>query len=252
MKERSLGDNGNKRFFGYIQSSIIAKAAEHELMSEQGYNDAISDLLKYRAEGDAEKTREIKNKLIQANMRFIIKFASRYNVTPDKYGDLISECVIGFDRALDTFDGSSRITTYAFFWMRHKVNAILRDHSVYHPQYLYERKEVGSGNVVSLNVPDLNGKEPQVVDENTEPPDEIINRSQQLKILNKALGYLKERERKILRLRFGLETGEDHTLDSIGKKMGLCRERIRQIEEVALKKLSQHIKIQRLKVVLYD
>jgi RNA polymerase primary sigma factor len=52
-----------------------------------------------------------------------------------------------------------------------------------------------------------------------------------------SLDTLSKREAQILRLRFGLETDRAYTLQEIGEQMGLSRERIRQIEKAALKKL---------------
>jgi RNA polymerase sigma factor (sigma-70 family) len=55
--------------------------------------------------------------------------------------------------------------------------------------------------------------------------------------VNKMLLALNEREREILRLRFGLDRGDARTLDQVGKHLSLSRERIRQIEDLALSKL---------------
>ncbi len=52
-----------------------------------------------------------------------------------------------------------------------------------------------------------------------------------------ALGVLSEREREVLEMRFGLKDGQDHTLEEVGKHFGVTRERIRQIEAKALRKL---------------
>ena len=52
---------------------------------------------------------------------------------------------------------------------------------------------------------------------------------------------LKPRERLVLRHRFGLMGAAEHTLDAIGKKLGLTRERVRQIENGALKKLRKKL-----------
>ncbi len=55
--------------------------------------------------------------------------------------------------------------------------------------------------------------------------------------IRSALGVLSEREREVLELRFGLIDGQDHTLEEVGKHFGVTRERIRQIEAKALRKL---------------
>jgi RNA polymerase primary sigma factor len=51
------------------------------------------------------------------------------------------------------------------------------------------------------------------------------------------LQFLSERERQVLEMRFGLMDGRDHTLEEVGRKFGVTRERIRQIEAKALRKL---------------
>ncbi|MDX1614959.1 MAG: sigma-70 family RNA polymerase sigma factor [Candidatus Promineifilaceae bacterium] len=51
------------------------------------------------------------------------------------------------------------------------------------------------------------------------------------------LGFLNERERLVLEMRFGLKDGKDHTLEEVGREFGVTRERIRQIEAKALRKL---------------
>jgi len=61
------------------------------------------------------------------------------------------------------------------------------------------------------------------------------------------LNSLPEKEREILRLRYGMEDGITHTLEEVGKKFGVTRERIRQIEAKALEKLRNHDDIDRLR-----
>jgi len=55
--------------------------------------------------------------------------------------------------------------------------------------------------------------------------------------IRNALGVLSDREREVLQMRFGLIDGQDHTLEEVGKHFGVTRERIRQIEAKALRKL---------------
>ena len=55
------------------------------------------------------------------------------------------------------------------------------------------------------------------------------------------LNVIEEREATILRYRFGLDGGGEKTLEEVGKKFGVTRERIRQLQNIALKKLRKRI-----------
>jgi RNA polymerase primary sigma factor len=63
------------------------------------------------------------------------------------------------------------------------------------------------------------------------------------------LNSLSPRERRVLDLRYGLETGRQHTLDEIGNELGVTRERIRQIETKALRKLRHPSRSKKLKAL---
>ena len=65
--------------------------------------------------------------------------------------------------------------------------------------------------------------------------------------LMEALGTLTEREQKVLRLRFGLDDGRPRTLEEVGKEFNVTRERIRQIEAKALRKLRHPSRSKKLK-----
>jgi len=65
--------------------------------------------------------------------------------------------------------------------------------------------------------------------------------------IREVLDELKLRERKILELRFGLDNNESHTLEEVGRKFGVTRERIRQIEAKALQKIKKSDKVKKLK-----
>ena len=76
-----------------------------------------------------------------------------------------------------------------------------------------------------------------IEDKDNISPYEYANRSMETERINEVLGQLTEKEARIIRLRYGLEDGRTHTLEEVGKEFNVTRERIRQIEAKALKKL---------------
>ena len=65
--------------------------------------------------------------------------------------------------------------------------------------------------------------------------------------INEVLSQLTEREARVIRLRYGLEDGKGHTLEEVGREFNVTRERIRQIEAKALKKLRHPARAKLLK-----
>ena len=78
-------------------------------------------------------------------------------------------------------------------------------------------------------------------------PDEYANNQLLKDEINTVLQGLTEREEKVLRLRFGLYDGRTRTLEEVGKEFNVTRERIRQIEAKALRKLKHPTRSKRLK-----
>ena len=70
--------------------------------------------------------------------------------------------------------------------------------------------------------------------------------------LNEVLGELTDREEKVIRLRYGIDDGRNHTLEEVGKEFNVTRERIRQIEAKALKKLRHPSRSKQLRDYLDD
>ncbi len=118
------------------------------------------------------------------------------------------------------------------------------------PEKVYQLLKVSQG-TVSLDTPIGEEKETPLrefvaEDENLSP--EVIARREILREkLKKALEELTPREREILSMRFGLEDGVVHTLEEVGKRFGVTRERIRQIASRALEKLKEHEEVRKLK-----
>ena len=86
-----------------------------------------------------------------------------------------------------------------------------------------------------------------IPDEDASEPSEVASFSLLREQLEEVLGTLTEREQKVLRLRFGLDDGRARTLEEVGKEFNVTRERIRQIEAKALRKLRHPSRSRKLK-----
>ncbi len=89
-----------------------------------------------------------------------------------------------------------------------------------------------------------------VADPRTSQPDGGLDAERMRSGVGMLIGHLSDREQLILRLRYGLSGEEEHTLEQIGQSLGLSRERVRQLEARALKKLRETIPAQRLHPIL--
>lgn len=76
-----------------------------------------------------------------------------------------------------------------------------------------------------------------IADERSEPPNSALEKKMDIEALRTAFKQLPDREAAVLRLRFGMNGVEEQTLDEIGRRFGVTRERIRQLESRALEKI---------------
>lgn len=221
-------------------------------------------------------------KLVESNLRFVVKFAKKYRQCGLSFSDLINEGNLGLIAAAKRFDPDRnvRFISYAVWWIRQsillalanmsrpfkvppKINTALFKVKVSTSNYRKEwkqqptldeiAKEAGmnqqellsvmgaAGAGISLNQPLSAEGELGLEDilfQNRIPSAEqgIVERSVK-KSLRGVLGDLKEREREILKLRYGLDHDTSLTLKQIGDRIGVSRERVRQIQEEALRKI---------------
>jgi RNA polymerase primary sigma factor len=110
-----------------------------------------------------------------------------------------------------------------------KLKIIKKAVKAYHSPTQFTGGSAGSDDEMTIN--DV------VADMNTPTPDESVCGSDELRQLQELLDQIDERAAKILKLRYGLEGQDPMTLKEIGQQIGLTRERVRQIEHEALRKL---------------
>lgn len=191
-----------------------------------------AELARRAREGDEVARR----RLVSANLRFVVSVAKRYRGRGLSLADLVNEGNLGLLRAAERFDESRnvRFVSYAVWWVRQAIlQAIARDAA--------PRSEAGPLERLSLDEPLGPGAgatlEDVVPDERTVPPERRIRRAALRHAVDASLTELPEREQLVLRLYYGLDGESPLTLAEVGGRLGVSRERARQIKDRALARL---------------
>ena len=235
---------------------------------------------------------EALNRLVEANLRFVVSYAKRYRGMGLAFLDLIHEGNLGLIEAAKRFDPERgvKFISYAVWWVRQAIFHSLSEHArVFRlPQKLSGQvSRVGNarqrlaaelerpptvaelaketdlsdaeveellrvaGDDVSLStaVGEDGGLElGDTLEQDSVPAVEMeLIRSSFEKQIQAIVAELDEKERDVIRMRFGLDGEEPRTLQEIGATLGLSRERIRQIESKAKEKLRRSQEAQSLR-----
>src|SRR5512140_844337 len=207
--------------------------------------------------------------LITANSRLVISVAKKYMGRGVPFLDLIQEGNIGLIRATKKFDyrRGHKFSTYATWWIRQAVTRAIADQGRTIRVPVHMGDQINKLLRVQHQLTQRLGREPSVEElaealdvppkkvENMiqvarrplslEPPtDETATYNLLREHLEEVLNTLPPREVRILQLRYGLLDGQAYTLEEVGRKMGVTRERVRQIEAQALSRL-RHPSIRR-------
>ena len=237
--------------------------------------------------------RKALEKLVKANLRFVVSVCRNYQNQGLPLSDLINEGNLGLIRAAKRFDEKKnfKFISYAVWWIRQAILQALAEqsriiklplnrvgtiHKIGKTQSKLEQKYRRAPNVeeiarelsldenevretikignthMSLDAPVQHGEDSKLIDvlhdENQERPDDgILDISLQEEI-EKTLDTLSEREKEVVKLYFGIGEETAHTLEEIGQRFNLTRERVRQIKEKALRRLKHCSRSKRLKV----
>lgn len=226
--------------------------------------------------------KKARQKMIEANLRFVVKIANDFNNYGLPLSDLISEGNIGLMKAVERFDPQKggKLSTYASWWIKQSIKRALANQSktIRLPVHLVDKiskirraaaqmtEELGRepsdeelADELGLSVPKVThlksvGIRPAsldarinaddetpfgdlVGDERAEHPFEVLRDKDLREEVGGLLQMLDKRERRILAFRFGLGGGRERTLEEVGRKFGVTRERIRQLQNMALLKI---------------
>jgi RNA polymerase sigma factor (sigma-70 family) len=207
------------------------KGIEHKIKEQSKQRDAIRNLEKETGMPFQEVGRRVgtilakqtqiasaKNNFVQDNLRLVNAIAKKYRGRGLSYLDLVQEGNTGLMRAVDKFNYrlGFGFSSYASWWIRQAISR-------------------------ALSVSDDPESCPEDLIRNGHAADTesmVANVDFQME-LRRILTTLSPREEKIIRMRFGISEKSDHSLEEMGRLFGVTRERIRQIEVAALRKLRQ-------------
>ena len=192
-----------------------------------------------------------KKRLAEANLRLVVSIAKRYVGRGMQFLDLIQECNLGLIKAVEKYDYSKgfKFSTYATWWIRQAITRSIADQArtIRIPVHMVEtinrliRTSTPIGEEEDSHLGDF------IQDDHVQVPLDAATFTLLHEQLMEVLDTLTDREQKVLRLRFGLDDGRPRTLEEVGKEFNVTRERIRQIEAKALRKLRHPSRSKKLK-----
>ena len=181
---------------------------------------------------------EARNILIEKNLRLVAHIVKKYSNCPSDCDDLISIGTIGLIKAITTFNAGkgTRLATYA---ARCIENEIL--------MHIRSTKKIQ--NEISLQDPigvDREGNEITLIDVICNDEDSVVDevelKMQVRRLYHKMKEVLKNREKTVIELRYGLCNGGSKTQREIAKMLGISRSYVSRIEKKAIKKLHKEMK----------
>ena len=188
---------------------------------------------KYYMQKYTEGDLEAKHILIERNLRLVAHIVKKYQPPPEEMEDLLSIGTIGLMKAVVKFDPdkSARLASYAARCIENEV-------------LMYLRGKKKSSKEVSLYEPigtDREGNEIQLFDVIEMNEEDVYRRLERkedvIRLYQQVESVLSQRERMVLKLRYGLYNEEEYTQREIAAMLGISRSYVSRIEKSAIEKL---------------
>ncbi len=178
---------------------------------------------------------EVKNKIVQANLRLVVSIAKRHVNASDEFFSLVSDGNVSLIRAAEKFDYArgNKFSTYASWAIMKNFARTIPDEFKHRDRYRTSQEEMFGAQA----------------DRRSDQVELELAQLQRARQVEHILACLDEREQQIIKSRFGLDySHEPLTLKEVGEEMGVTKERVRQIEARALNKLrmaahEEHIEV---------
>ncbi len=183
-----------------------------------------------------EEDEDVKNILIERNLRLVVYIARKFDNTGIGVEDLISIGTIGLIKAVNTFkpDKKIKLATYASKCIENEILMYLRRNNKTKSEISFDEPLNIDWDGNELLLSDILGTESDIIFKYLE---EEIDKS----LLKEAMVNLSTRERKIMQLRFGLGSEEEKTQKEVADILGISQSYISRLEKRIVKRLSKEI-----------
>lgn len=186
-----------------------------------------------------------REKLIKANLKFVPSVAKQFKGCGLPFADIIEEGNIGLIKAIDRFDPKrdNKVISYAVWWIRKTILEAIEKRGMIDADNIdditkkdvHETPDASEEITAKIIVPEKND-----FDESEEAPMDIKQ------VLEELFEGVPDRERYIISDYYGLDGNNPKTLDEIGEEFHLTKERVRQLNEKALKKMRSNALLKNL------
>jgi len=285
----------------------MQKRRKESVFSDKALQSYLNEISKYKAmPRELEQEMAIKarngdkdalNQLIQSNLKFVVKIASRYQNRGLSLSELISEGNIGLIKAIEKFDPSKdiKLISYGIWWIKQRIMLAISEKNTLIRVPLGKTSQASKLKAIADKEYSVTGKnpsdselskkmdlDPKMIDQlrsniidtvsideitttsgnqevnirdnledmETPDPQTLYYRERLKKKLTNAIDNLETREAEIIRTYYGINKhNKAQNFAQIAEKMGLSRERVRQIQKEALKKILNGLQPEEEKLV---